>query len=345
MITKAMAGYIPTEQDMIDGLQPIRTFMLTINIYHLFETGLYDDLIENGPDTVAALADRFDFDADKLEAFLKYLRTEEIIEQSGDRYGLSEQAKLMRYDRSHYTFFVGGYTETFMQVGEKLKKDSGWATRNLRQVAIGSKETQRYDTPPVLRRLISQIPGECTRLLDVGCGNGHALLAVLDMLPEIREAMGVDPGKESCDEAVAEVEAQGMSDRVRIVNMSSTEFIQSDIDYDPHLLILGYVIQEILGQEGRESVVRFISELIDRFPKLHIILMEVDMQWDSPVMQHPYAKAFYNPYYLIHAFTNQKLETLAFWEEIFDECNLEIVTREYLDTTHLIPAYLMRRKA
>lgn len=344
MITKAMADYIPTEEDVIKGLGPLRTFILTINTYHLFETGLYDDLIENGPDTVPSLASRHDFDAVKLEGFFKYLRTEGILKQEGETYDLSDKGKEMRHDRPYYTFFVGGYAQTFLQMGEKLSKNSGWATRDLAKVGIGASGMARYDTPPVLRKLIAQIPGECVRLLDIGCGHGRDLVDLCEALPGIKEALGVEPGAESCAEARALIRARGLENQIQIVNSSAAEFVQSDTEYDPHLLILGYVIQEILGQEGRGGVIQFLSQLTERFPKLNIIVMEVDMQWDAPIMQHEYALAFYNAYYLIHAFTNQRLETLAFWEEIFDECNLEIVARENIDTTELIPAYLLRKR-
>lgn len=345
MNPKMMPGYIPTEEDVIEGLQPLRTFILAINTYHLFETGLYADLLENGADTIVTIAERHKFDAEKLEAFFKYLRTEGLLQQDGETYGLSDRGKYMRHDQPYYTFMVGGYAQTFLQIGEKLPINSGWATRDLRQVGIGSSGMARYDTPPVLRKLIAQIPGVCSRLLDIGCGHGRDLVDLCEALPELKEALGVEPGAESCAEARALVRERGMADRIQIVNMSSAEFIESDIDYDPHLLILGYVIQEILGQEGRDGVVRFLSKLTDRFPKLNMIIMEVDMQWDAPIMQHPYALAFYNPYYLIHGFTNQKLETLAFWEELFADSGLEIAAKESIDTTNLIPAYLLRRKA
>jgi 2-ketoarginine methyltransferase len=344
MTTKAMPDYIPTEEDVIEGLRPLRTFILAINVYHLFETGLYADLMENGPAMIAEIARRHGFDARKLEAFFKYLRTEGILEQTGASFGLSAKGKTMRHDQPYYTFFVGGYAQTFLQIGEKLPENSGWATRDLRQVGIGSSGMARYDTPPVLRKLIAQIPGECSRLLDIGCGHGRDLVDLCQALPEIKKALGVEPSSESCKAARALILSRGLAERIQIINMSSSEFLRSDVDYEPHLLIFGYVIQEILGQKGRAGVIKFLTQLTDRFPKLNIIVMEVDMQWDAPIMQHGYALAFYNPYYLIHGFTNQRLETAAFWEVLFADCGLEIRAKESIDTTNLIPVYLLHKR-
>lgn len=344
MTTKAMPDYIPTEEDVIEGLQPLRTFILAINLYHLFDTGLFDDLLAHGPDTLQNLASRHGFDAVKLEAFFKYLRTEGILAQTGALFGISPKGQALRHDHPYYTFFVGGYAQTFLQIGEKLVEGSGWATRDLRQVGIGSSGMARYDTLPVLRKLIAQIPGKCSHLLDIGCGHGRDLVDLCQVLPEIKRALGVEPGSESCKAARALVLSRGLADRIQIINMSSSEFLRSDVDYEPHLLILGYVIQEILGQKGRAGVIKFLTQLTDRFPKLNIIVMEVDMQWDAPIMQHGYALAFYNPYYLIHGFTNQRLETAAFWEVLFADCGLEIRAKESIDTTNLIPVYLLHRR-
>jgi 2-ketoarginine methyltransferase len=66
-------------------------------------------------------------------------------------------------------------------------------------------------------------------------------------------------------------------------------------------------------------------------------------------MRHGLSLAYYNAYYLWHPFTNQRLETVAFWEELFAECQLKIVAREYtdprVDSTGLEVGYLLRKRA
>jgi len=41
-------------------------------------------------------------------------------------------------------------------------------------------------------------------------------------------------------------------------------------------------------------------------------------------MAHPLALAYYNPYYLIHKVTEQRLEKVAFWEALFDEAGVRV---------------------
>nr|BFE70495.1 hypothetical protein GCM10020092_037960 [Actinoplanes digitatis] len=49
----------------------------------------------------------------------------------------------------------------------------------------------------------------------------------------------------------------------------------------------------------------------------------MDHQPLAPVLgTHGLALAFYNPYFLIHAATEQRLETRAWWDDLFDRLGL-----------------------
>ena len=41
--------------------------------------------------------------------------------------------------------------------------------------------------------------------------------------------------------------------------------------------------------------------------------------------------AYYNPYYLLHSFTEQRLETIEYWKQVFREAGLTIVAVEHPD--------------
>lgn len=100
---------------------------------------------------------------------------------------------------------IGGYAETFLQMGSKLKQDAGWATRDAMKVGVGSCGISHYDAIPLTQRLMSYIPNECNRLLDLGCGNGLYLVEFCNMYPNI-QAWGVEPSKGGYEEAVQLVE-------------------------------------------------------------------------------------------------------------------------------------------
>ena len=101
-----------------------------------------------------------------------------------------------------------------------------------------------------------------------------------------------------------------------------------------------------MGQRGREEVVRFLSTIRKSCPKSAIAVIEVDDQIATPgVMQHGLAKAYYNPYYLLHYFTNQKLLTPSEWESIFHDAGYAVTAKDTtslnVDSTGLELGYLL----
>ncbi|EYF01039.1 2-ketoarginine methyltransferase [Chondromyces apiculatus] len=336
------------EARLIDAIQPLRHYVLSINLYHLFETGLFASLSEKGSLSPAQIAELHGMDASRLRVFLGYLRNEGYLKEVDGKFSLSDQGRRIEEFRPWYTMLVGGYNETYMQVGEKLKQGSGWASRNLEQVGTGSCGISRHDAIPLTRSLMAKVPGKCTRLLDMGCGNGRYLVDFCEALPEIQAAWGVEPSAESCREAAQMIARHGLQDRVHIVNASAGEFLRSGMGIEPDFVVLGFVLHEILGQEGAAGVRAFLTQMVARFPDLHLIIIEVDQQMDSArAMQHGLGIAYYNPYYLAHPFTQQCLETQPFWEGLFAECGLEVVAKEYtdpqVDSTGLEVGYLLRK--
>jgi 2-ketoarginine methyltransferase len=112
---------------------------------------------------------------------------------------------------------------------------------------------------------------------------------------------------------------------------------------------MGFVLHEILGQEGEAGLIKFLSQLTDRFPDICIIVIEVDNVIDNPrLMQHGLSLAYYNPYYLLHPFTNQRLESQAFWDNLFEKCQLKILAKEAIDprvdSTGLEIGYLLQKR-
>lgn len=96
---------------------------------------------------------------------------------------------------------IGGYGHTFLQIGKKLKKNSGHADRDVSKVGVGSCGISRYDAIPLTRTLMAKIQGEYRQLFDFGCGNGLYLIELCKAIPEI-EAWGIEPYEENCSEII-----------------------------------------------------------------------------------------------------------------------------------------------
>ncbi|WNG57429.1 2-ketoarginine methyltransferase [Archangium gephyra] len=336
------------EDRLIEALQPIRSFALAANLYHLFQTGLFDSLCACDSTTVSELAKKHGMDEFRLSTFLRYLSNEGYVTESEQAFSLTAKGRGLEEFRGWYTLMIGGYAETFLQMGDKLRVGAGNATRNAERVGVGSCAMSHYDAIPLTRRLMGHMSRGCRRLLDLGCGNALYLVEFCRMSPEIEEAWGVEPDRAGYESAVKLVRESGYDKRIHLYCDSALGFLDSGVPAAPDFTVLGFVLHEVLGQSGEEAVVGFLRRLVDRFPDLHIAVIEVDWQITNPtIMRHGLSLAYYNPYYLLHPFTGQRLETLPFWEQVFAKAGLEIVAKETtspdVDSTRLEVGYLLRR--
>lgn len=337
------------EKNLIDGIRPIRKFSLAICIYHLFDTGLYDWLNTEYGRSIKDTSKHFDFDCSKLKTFFQYLLNENIIESKNDLYSLSINGKKYKIFEPWYTMLVGGYAETFLQVGPKLKTNSGWASRNLTKVGIGSCGISHFDAIPLTRSLINKTSVDSYRLLDLGCGNGLYLIEFCKAFQKF-EAWGIEPDSGSCQEANTRIAEFGFEKRVHIINKKALDFLNSDFpECNPNFIFLGFVMHEVLAQEGRSGAIEFFKQIIKRYPEINIIIIEVINKIEEQrIMQHGLSLAYYNPYYLLHAFTCQKLETRQFWINLFADADLEILSEETtdprVDSTGLEIGFLLKKK-
>ncbi|NOK38483.1 methyltransferase domain-containing protein [Corallococcus exercitus] len=338
----------PTEDRIIDAIQPIRAHALAVGIHHLFDTGLYASLEKADGATAAQLATAHGFDATRLAAFLKYLRNEGILRQDADLFRLTAKGRELHAFRGWYTMFIGGYAGTFMQLGEALKTGAAPATRDGRKVGIGANEISTTDTIPLASAMARRHLGTVRHVLDLGCGSGQYLVELCKAFPEAR-GWGVEPSRGGCDAAADNLRRHGLQDRVQLTCAPAQEFVKTPVSSFPaDFGVVAFVLQEILGQGGDAAVEQFLRDTFERFPDLHLLALEVDYRLDDPaLMHHGLGLAFYNPYYLLHPFTAQRLEPLAFWESLFTRCGLELVVKEPIDrrvdSTGLVVGFLLRR--
>ena len=333
------------EQRVTEAIQPIRFHVLAIGIYHLINEGIYDKLLES-PQSLESLTLELNLDKAKSEGFFKYLANEDILTFSKEKIELTPKGLQINEARGHYIYMVGGYNPTYRQIGEKLRKGSGWATRDSRQVGVGTCQISYYDAIPMTKKLIAHMEQKSNFVLDIGCGSALYLVELCKLSPELK-AWGMEKDYGGYQAAIQLVEKEGLSDRIKVSNTSALDSLQSPFEEEPNLAIVNYVLQEVLMQDGEEAVVEFLTGIVKRFPNIYIVVIEIDMQIENKdIMSHDFALASYNPYYLVHYFTEQKLQTKEYWENMFERCNLEIVAQDTtdveVDSTGLEIGYLLR---
>lgn len=336
------------EKRLIEGIRPIAEHYLASALHHLFNTGIYDQLANSlGLSTVTSLAQELDLDPDRLCGFLLYLANEDIVTVHANRVELTARARGLAEFRAWYTMMIGGYSTTLDQLGGALRSGSEFCSRNGRYVGLGSCEISRYDGMPMTRGLLASAGVEPHTVLDLGCGNGLYLVDFCRQLPGVT-AWGAEPDRGGFAEAQALITTTRMADRVHLVNQTATEFLSDPpAGCDPDLVVYGFVLQEILAQDGEQAVVDLLQSTVSRFPRINVVVIEVADEIRNPaVMRHGLARTFWNCYYLLHSFTNQRLESRAFWERLFDKAGLTvhqtITTPSNVDSTGVELGYLLR---
>jgi 2-ketoarginine methyltransferase len=340
------------ERRLIEGIRPIAEHFLASGLHQLFNTGIYDllaatDTGDGTGATIAHITDALDMNPERLCAFLAYLANEDIVSIEADRVALTARARAYAEFRPWYTVMIGGYSRTLDQLGDALRNGAGPCTRNGRYVGLGSCEMAQFDGMPMTRSLLARAGVQAREVLDLGCGSALYLVDLCRAMPDVT-AWGAEPDPDGFQEARSLVASVGMGERIRLVEASAMQFLTDPpAECTPDLIIFGYVLQEVLGQSGEDEVVSLLRSTVDRFPQINIVVIEVAHEVENPsVMRHGLARNFWNLYYLVHPFTNQRLETRQFWEHLFTKAGLSecaaVTTPLNIDSTGVELGYLLR---
>lgn len=335
------------EDVLIDCLEPFKGFVLSAIIFALFDQQLDRDL-EHGC-TLAELTARRGLDPERTAAFLDYLVAAGLVSRDGaGTLTLTSAGRKYREARPWYEMMVGGYGTTFLSLGNHLAAGSGPAPRVGRYVGTGSCGISMHDSIPLLRKLLDATGRQYRRLVDLGCGSGVYLTELCRDYPELT-AVGIEPDPGAAQQAREWVAAQPTADRVRVEQTDALDWLAS-AKQPPDLAVLAFVIHEILGQAGEGGVRKFLTELFTHAPDLDLAIVDIDLRSaDAAVMAHGLAQNYYNAYFLMHPFTRQRLKPREWWEKLFGDCGLTIVTSDVtdpaMDSTGIEVGWLLRRAA
>lgn len=74
------------------------------------------------------------------------------------------------------------------------------------------------------------------------------------------------------------VRQAGLEYRLFLSHTSALEFVESPSNYEPDIVIVSFLLQEVLSQNGEQNVVAFLNQILKRFPDIYIIVIEVKQQ-------------------------------------------------------------------
>ncbi len=336
------------ERRLIDNIQPIRYFFLANVLHHAFELGIFAELERVPGASAGEIAARLGLDAERLRATLAYLRNENYLLEEDGEWSLTAKGAGVAQFAPWYQMCVGGYAITFQQIGDVLRAGAGYATRDSYQVGMGSTGLGVTDTLPLAMQLLDAGAAKCDTLVDLGCGDGRFTIEILKRRPELR-GIGVDPTPASIERAVRLRDESGLRDRLEFVTATAADVPALDLPANGSgiAFLTAFVLQEMLEQDGEGRVEDLLRATFDAFPDAVWVVVEMDYQPDSPLLgAHGLARAFYNPYFLIHNITQQRLKPRGWWISLFERAGLEATaatTDPRVDSTGLEIGFLLSK--
>jgi 2-ketoarginine methyltransferase len=332
------------ESTLVTALEPFHGFVLSMAIFAMHKSGLASQLADGA--TLGELAGDGRRDLERLTAMLDYLRAVGLVTCDEGTFKLTELARIYGAAGAWYEMMVGGYGMTFLALADHLDAGTPGAPRVGRYVGSGSCGISMHDSVPLVRRLLALSGRKYKRLIDLGCGSGVYLTELCADYPGLL-ATGIEPDADAVAAARQWVSGQPTADRVTIEQAGALEWIARTPD-QPDLAVLAFVIHEILGQQGEDGVRRLLLSLFDAAPGLDLVVIDVDLRSaDLAAMTHPLARSYYNAYFLLHPFTDQRLMPREWWERLFADCGLTVAysgtTDPATDSTGFEVGWLLRR--
>lgn len=305
----------------------IRGFVASKVIWQMMRAGVLDDL--RAGMKLEAIAETRELDADLLRTVFEYLVVEDILVKAGPAeapsFRLSAYGENFQHYEGWFNILIGGYENIFSHVGAMLREGPGTYARDGKWVGTGSCEISQYDTIPITKQFIRRVKPDATNIVDFGCGNALYLCTLARELDGIH-AIGIEPDRAAYEAGLSKVAEFGLEDRVELVNVDALDY---EIEDEPDFILMGFVLQEIIAQVGRTELIEYLRKMRMKFADSYLMVMEVDYDVDNlEVMRSPVGIGYYNPYFLLHPFTNQLLLPKRSWDAIFAEAGYEIVIDE-----------------
>lgn len=310
--------------ELEDCLAYTRNFTGAIAIFQLLDLNIIDEISQKRMKSTD-LAQQLNLQPNMLEELLQYSINEGIlIKDSSGYFSLSGFGQKIEKCRGWFEMLVGGYSETFMQMGSCLRKEKKYASRNGKYVGKGSCNISLYGALPLTKELMNLDESEEYLILDLGCGNGLYLQMFCEQIPNIR-AIGVEPSVEGYLQAEKELANSELKNKIKLYNSSTIDFFKEYDGDAPDFIVFAFVLHEILEQSGYDELLKLLKDLRARFPASQLIVIEVEQQFfNTERMKTSIERDYYNPYFLIHTFTEQELKGLAFWRNLYDEAGYTI---------------------
>lgn len=302
-------------------------FVASNVIFQLLKLGVFEELRNHK--TLDEISSAKSLAPHLLQTVFEYLVVEDVLtkEREDDcvMYRLSDYGLRLSYFEGWFNIFIGGYGNVFSSLDQMMINGTDQIQRDGKWVGTGSCQISQFDTIPKTREFIERVKPNAKTIVDFGCGNAMYLSHLVKELDGI-SAIGIEPDKRAYEAGLEQIETLGLTHRIRLENVDALDF---EFTEAPDFILFGFVLHELASQIGREGLTSYLRRLGEKFSDSYMIVMEVDYDIDNKsVMASAMGRGYYNPYYLLHPFTNQQLLPKQAWDQIFAEAGFEILIDE-----------------
>ena len=218
--------------------------------------------VEDGADTVDAVADGVGAtDRALLRAFLEVLATAGLVRLAGERVTLTRRARGLLHDEpaaAAYSAFSDFHTGLYRDLGTQLRGGPGRADVTSRAEVIA--QLSRMMEPFIDALVTEQVRSRsATRVLDVGCGSGAHLAAMLGAVEGVT-GTGIELDPATAELARARLARRGLGDRARILTGDARALL-AEVGEPVDVALLANVVYYLPVQD-RVALLREVAAVV-----------------------------------------------------------------------------------
>jgi len=282
--------------------------------YHLFHEGIFDlvDKIKS-PSKLSKREAEITPYQDKLinfsEKFGIFYRSENGLELT--QYGAS-----LKQNVGFFVWMVGGYGEFFLNHAShrKIVMPILFPLVDGDEVALGSRLANKAFMWEIILGELKQL--NPSKVTDLGCGSGGALLDISAEMPSVR-GIGIDISAEAIETGVRNAALAGVADRIRLYCYNVLEVLSDGIEKidfkDVDTVMSFMMLHDLFNIEKPEVVLRKIA---DTFPRAKKFLFADTFLSDCSLAQQD-TQIFSYGFEFVHHFMNINLFHKEDYERAF----------------------------
>jgi SAM-dependent methyltransferase len=312
----------------------LRGHVLTRVVQTLLDTGLFDAMRSQGAVDVKVFARTHELDQRLLTAMCDYLAGRRLLRKadSNGSYMLDDDgAFLMQSDAVRgWMELVHGYEEVLHALPDMLAGRRhyrvGDVQRDGEHVAVGSGRASVGFFFPLTADTIRR--GGYRRVLDIGCGDATFLRYLCRAVPGV-EGVGIDLSEAAVRAAEAQIAAEGLSDRVKVICGDAFRLG----DYRTELAGVDaatsfFVLHELCGSAGDGPLMPFLQTFRCALPNVPLIAIDAIRPTVEQMRRRPGPALEYS---LLHDLSGQKTLARGAWRDVFIAAGFADVHEEHFD--------------